>query len=97
MAEAANPSKPTISWLGHAGFVIRLTDESGTARAIYIDPWIGNPKYPEHLKVNGECPDPTDADLVLITHGHWDHSGSAVPIQTASGEKCKIACGFELG
>ena len=86
-----------IQWLGHAGFKIVFRHEN-TERVIYIDPWIGNPKYPANLKNEaGEAPMPTDADIILITHGHWDHSNCAVPIQQASTKECKIACGYELG
>ena len=86
-----------IQWLGHAGFKIIFRHEN-TERVIYIDPWIGNPKYPANLKNEaGEAPMPTDADIILITHGHWDHSNCAVPIQQASTKECKIACGYELG
>jgi L-ascorbate metabolism protein UlaG (beta-lactamase superfamily) len=86
-----------IQWLGHAGFKIVFRHED-TERVIYIDPWIGNPKYPAHLKNEaGEAPMPTDADIILITHGHWDHSNCAVPILKASTKECKIACGYELG
>jgi len=83
-------------WLGHAGFKIKF-DYEGTERVVYIDPWIGNPKYPESLKNGDEAPMPTDADLVLITHGHWDHAQHADAIQKASTKSCKIACGYELG
>ena len=85
-------------WLGHAGFKISFKADD-VERIIYIDPWIGNPKYPEVLKNEaGETPMPTDADLILITHGHWDHSQHAGPIQKASTKEwCKIACGYELG
>ena len=96
MVEQVQDAK--IQWHGHAGFKISFNFE-GTERIIYIDPWIGNPKYPESLKNEaGESPMPTDADLVLVTHGHFDHFNSAAPIQKASTkEGCKIACGYELG
>ena len=85
-----------IQWLGHAGFKIVFRYEN-TERVIYIDPWIGNPKYPAHLKNEaGEAPMPNDADLILITHDHWDHSNCAVPIQKASIKECKIAAPREL-
>ena len=87
-----------IYWLGHAGFRITF-DHAGTTRVVYFDPWIGNPKYPESLKNEaGEAPMPTDADLILISHGHFDHAAHAPDIQKASTkEECKIACCYELG
>jgi L-ascorbate metabolism protein UlaG (beta-lactamase superfamily) len=62
---------------------------------IYIDPWLDNPKMPSELKAEGV---PTDADLILITHGHFDHSASAPAILAASKkENAKIACIYEIG
>jgi L-ascorbate metabolism protein UlaG (beta-lactamase superfamily) len=54
-----------IQWLGHASFRIQTIFE-GQTFVIYIDPWLSNPFAPKDL-------DATDADLILITHGHWDH------------------------
>ena len=47
---------------------------------IYIDPWLQNPKAPEEFK--GKTP--TDADIVLVSKGNYDHSGSAVDLIKAS-------------
>ena len=97
MVESQQCSNSKIFWLGHAGFKICF-DVGGTTRVVYIDPWIGNAKYPDSLKNEaGESPMPTDADLILITHGHFDHAQHAPDLQKASTkEECKISCGFEL-
>ncbi len=59
-----------LTWLGHATF--RL--ESG-GQTIYIDPWVrGNPACPEIEKKVEK------ADVLLCTHGHFDHIGDAVEI-----------------
>lgn len=48
-----------ITWLGHASF--RLERRVGRRlKVVYIDPW----------RVPGE---PQDADVILITHPHFDH------------------------
>jgi len=83
-------------WLGHAGFKITF-DYDGTERVVYIDPWFDNPKYPDSLKNEaGEATIPTDADLILITHGHFDHATHADALQKASTKKCVIAASPEL-
>ncbi len=61
----------TLTWLGHASF--RLDTPGG--KRVYIDPWLeGNPKCPDAEKQPERC------DIVAITHGHSDHSGSAAEL-----------------
>ena len=61
----------SFTWLGHATFL--LTSPGG--KRILFDPWVtGNPERPESAKKIGEL------DLMLITHGHHDHTGDAVSI-----------------
>ncbi|OPY55818.1 MAG: metal-dependent hydrolase [Pelotomaculum sp. PtaU1.Bin035] len=59
-----------VRWLGHAA--CQITTEKGAV--ILIDPWIsGNPSCP--IKKD----DIKQADLILITHDHFDHLGTDVP------------------
>jgi len=60
-----------ITWLGHAS--IQITTPNG--QVVLIDPWVeGNPSFPPALKKFQRV------DLILVTHGHGDHSGSAISL-----------------
>jgi L-ascorbate metabolism protein UlaG (beta-lactamase superfamily) len=66
----------SIKWLGHASF--RVT--SATGKIIYIDPYIvDNPLCPINLE-NIKA-----ANIVLVTHDHFDHVGDAVDIIKRTG------------
>ncbi|MGI4789934.1 MAG: metal-dependent hydrolase [Janthinobacterium lividum] len=69
-----------LTWYGHAAF--KLTTPSG--KILMIDPWITNP-----ANKNGaaDLAGITKADLILITHGHFDHVGDSVAIADATGAK----------
>lgn len=58
-----------IKWLGHSAFKI----VTPTGKVIFIDPWLDNPVLTTEEDVNV-------ADLVLVTHDHFDHVGNAVEI-----------------
>jgi L-ascorbate metabolism protein UlaG (beta-lactamase superfamily) len=58
-----------LTWLGHATF--KITTPSG--KVVLIDPWVmGNPACPDAQKKFSRL------DIMLITHGHFDHIGDAV-------------------
>lgn len=59
-----------IIWLGHSGFFIRTPGGAHVA----IDPWLGNPLCPESAKSLPKL------DVLLLTHGHGDHTGDAVTL-----------------
>jgi len=65
----------SITWLGHAAFLI--TTPGG--KRIVTDPWLeGNPMCPpERKRIDA-------ADLILLSHGHSDHSGDIVPVSRAT-------------
>ncbi len=79
--------------MGHAGFRISFPSPTGQECVIYIDPWLANPKLPSDYE--GKVPE--DANLVLVTHGHFDHSTSAPDIIKASKkENAKAVSNFEI-
>jgi L-ascorbate metabolism protein UlaG (beta-lactamase superfamily) len=60
-----------LTWLGHSAF--RITLPGG--KVVLIDPWVmGNPACPDALKTFDRI------DVMLITHGHFDHIGDAVAL-----------------
>ncbi len=75
----------TITWLGHA--TVLMTTKSGTR--VVFDPWFeGNPKNPVALDAIGEV------HYIAVTHGHFDHMGSAVLLAKSTG--ATIVCVHEM-
>ncbi len=60
----------SFTWYGHACVEVRTPG----GKTILIDPWFGNPKSPKRPEDVARC------DVMLVTHGHSDHMGDAVPI-----------------
>jgi len=59
------------TWLGHSTFLL----QSPEGKTVLIDPWVkNNPACPPEMK---KLP---KVDVVLCTHGHFDHIGDAVEI-----------------
>jgi L-ascorbate metabolism protein UlaG (beta-lactamase superfamily) len=67
----AQTAKAELMWLGQSAF--RLTTPSG--KVIVIDPWLKpNPKTPAEYK---NLENLGKVDLILVTHGHFDHISDA--------------------
>jgi L-ascorbate metabolism protein UlaG (beta-lactamase superfamily) len=76
----------SFTWVGHGTWKVR----SAKGKEVYIDPWVmNNPVAPDALKRVERC------DLMLITHGHFDHVYDALEIAKAT--KPKIVTNFEIG
>jgi L-ascorbate metabolism protein UlaG (beta-lactamase superfamily) len=85
--------KVDVKWFGHAGFKIYFKDKNNVSRSIYIDIWIDNIDCPAEEKENI----PTDADLILVTHGQPDHSTHCHFIAGMSKrEDRKLVCNSEI-
>ncbi|MFQ5912828.1 MAG: metal-dependent hydrolase [Nitrospinota bacterium] len=74
-----------VTWLGHGSFKI----QSPGGKVIYLDPWLKeNPSCPDDSKSVDKC------DVLLLTHGHFDHVGDSVEI--ANAHKPTIVAQVEL-
>ncbi|GAB3495407.1 metal-dependent hydrolase [Curvibacter fontanus] len=68
---ATTQGQAELLWLGQAAF--RLTTPGG--KVIVIDPWLRpNPKTPAEYKDLAKL---GRVDLILVTHGHFDHIADA--------------------
>ena len=75
----------TLTYLGHSTFV----GLSGGGQTFYIDPWLaGNPRCPEDQQ------SPKKADLIALTHGHFDHIAAVMDVYGQGG--CPVAGPYEL-
>ncbi len=75
----------SFTWYGHATFLLRTPG----GKRLLFDPWVtGNPMAPESAKNIGAV------DLMLVTHGHSDHTGDAVAIGRSSG--AQVVAPYEL-
>jgi L-ascorbate metabolism protein UlaG (beta-lactamase superfamily) len=63
--------KLSITWLGHSTFIVRTPG----GKRVLFDPWLaGNPSCPDALKK------PPKVDLILASHGHFDHVDDLVGV-----------------
>jgi L-ascorbate metabolism protein UlaG (beta-lactamase superfamily) len=74
-----------ITWLGHSTFVIVTPG----GKQIVTDPWLeANPMCPSDRKRIDR------ADLILVSHGHFDHTGDVISVSRAT--NAPIVAVFEL-
>jgi L-ascorbate metabolism protein UlaG (beta-lactamase superfamily) len=77
----------SITWLGHSTFIIGLP----SGKRVITDPWLGNPNCPSAF-AKPESLKPID--LILVSHGHSDHTGDVAAVARATG--APVVCIFEL-
>ena len=65
-----------IKWFGHAGFQITSEKE----KIIIVDPWLT-----DNPLATCQAEDITKADVVLVTHDHFDHIADVARIVKATG------------
>lgn len=88
-SSSAQPALNTqLQWYGQSAF--KLTTPSG--QVLLIDPWITNPVNPTG---KADLAKLDRVDLILITHGHFDHVGDAAAI--AQKTKAKLVSTADLG
>mmetsp|Transcript_3627 Transcript_3627/g.7800 ORF Transcript_3627/g.7800 Transcript_3627/m.7800 type:complete len:243 (+) Transcript_3627:257-985(+) len=80
----------SLTWIGHAGFkIVTSIPESDETRVVFIDPWFDCPTCPAEEKT------PERADAIILSHGHFDHAGSAPELSKRTG--AKVIASYELG
>src|SRR4051794_18541062 len=70
----------SFTWYGHSAVELRTPG----GKTIIFDPWLGNPTSSRRADDVRQC------DLMLVSHGHFDHIGSA-PREVDSADALKIA------
>ena len=75
----------SFRYLGHSAFLFRTT----SGRRVIVDPWLEtNPSCPPEFRKVREL------DLMLLTHGHRDHTADAVGLARATG--AQVIAPYEL-
>jgi L-ascorbate metabolism protein UlaG (beta-lactamase superfamily) len=74
----------TFTWFGHSCWEVRTPG----GKTILLDPWYRNPTSPRSPEDVPAC------DIMIVTHGHFDHFGDALAI--ASRTRPTWPCMHEL-
>jgi L-ascorbate metabolism protein UlaG (beta-lactamase superfamily) len=77
-----------LTWYGHSAFKIKTP----SGKVILIDPWITNPANKNGKEDLAKL---DKVDLILISHGHFDHVGNSADIAKKTG--ARLVSTFDLG
>jgi L-ascorbate metabolism protein UlaG (beta-lactamase superfamily) len=77
-----------LTWYGHSAFKITTP----TGKVLYMDPWLTNPANKNGKEQLAAI---KKADLILVTHGHFDHVGNSTEIAKQTG--AQLVATFDLG
>jgi L-ascorbate metabolism protein UlaG (beta-lactamase superfamily) len=77
-----------LTWYGQSAF--KIVTPNG--HVLFVDPWLVNP-----VNKNGkeDLAAVDKADLILVSHGHFDHIGNAVEI--AKRTRARLVATYDLG
>lgn len=79
------PEGTKLTWLGHSTFLLEAQ-----GKRLLLEAWTkSNPACPDELK------DPGALDVIVLTHGHNDHTQDVVELAKATG--AQVVCMVELG
>lgn len=79
------PEGVKLTWLGHSTFLLEAQN-----KRVLLEAWTkGNPACPDELK------DPGPLDVILLTHGHNDHTADV--FELAKSTSATVVCMIELG
>lgn len=67
----------TVTWYGHSCVEVRTPG----GLTILFDPWFSNPNSPRKPETVDRC------DVMLVTHGHFDHFGDALQVASRTRPK----------
>lgn len=90
-AQFAHAADTILTWHGHSAFEIATPN----GKVLMIDPWLKNSANPNAKNGKDPVAAVTKLDYILVTHGHFDHTGDAVAL--AKKTKARLIANFELG